>query len=99
MINSNEVTYETLPHRNIKLKPLLVLAADYDDAANILAHALILGMANRPDADFDVVDWSPAQTDFDEVLTEWLDSEHRGIAWVMDEGAGIELVSTGLERP
>ena len=40
---------------NIKLKPLLVIARNHDDAARVLEYAFVTGMGNRPDADFDIV--------------------------------------------
>lgn len=83
----------------IKLKPLLLLAHTADDAANILGHAFISGMGNRPDADFDVVKWTPAREHYREPLVEWLRDGHRGIVWLLDEGCSWELAHTGLVEP
>ena len=84
---------------NISLKPLLVLAHNPEDAVNIFAHSLVMGMGNRPDADFDVVDWDPAHVERPNPLIEWVEKCHRGIAWLVDDGAGWELVSTRLVEP
>lgn len=83
----------------IKLKPMLVLARTHDDAANILAHAFMQGMSNRPDADFHVVTWHPAKTGAPDILRGWKKKGYRGIVWNVDDGDGWELVSTSLEDP
>ena len=83
---------------NIKIAPLLVMARTHDDAANILGHALVMGMANRPDADFDVVPWSIEATARPDALAVWLGENKRGIVWTID-GDGLELVSSRLVDP
>lgn len=80
----------------IHLKPLLVFARSYDDAADILEHALVTGLGNRPDADFDVVTWHPDKTAMPNVFREWDSADYRGIAWNVDDGRGWELVRTNL---
>ena len=40
---------------NIKIAPLLVMTRTHDDAANILAHAFVMGMVNKPDTDFEII--------------------------------------------
>ena len=81
---------------NIKIAPLLVMARTHDDAANILAHAFIMGMANKPDADFDIVPWMLEATSFSVALKLWLDQDKRGIVWNIENDNSIELVSTRL---
>lgn len=46
----------------ITLKPMIVLAHDMDDAVNIFAYELVMGLGHRPDADFSVVEWRPKPT-------------------------------------
>ena len=81
---------------NIKIAPLLVMARTHDDAANILAHAFIMGMANKPDADFDIAPWMLEATSFSVALKLWLDQDKRGIVWNIENDNSIELVSTRL---
>ena len=81
---------------NIKIAPLLVMARTHDDAANILAHAFIMGMANKPDADFDIVPWMLEATSFSVALKLWLDQDKRCIVWNIENDNSIELVSTRL---
>ena len=81
---------------NIKIAPLLVMARTHDDAANILANAFVMGMANKPDADFDIVPWMPEATSWPEALKLWLDQDKRGIVWNIEYDNSLELVRTIL---
>ena len=81
---------------NIKIAPLLVMARTHDDAANILAHAFVMGMANKPDADFDIVPWMLEATSWPDALKQWLDQDRRGIVWSIEDDNSVELVSTRL---
>ena len=84
---------------NIKLKPLLMLAHDEQDAVRILGDSFSTGMGNRPDADFDILEWSPDRTRYPEPLQTWLSMGQRGLVWSTDDGAGWEMVLTELGDP
>lgn len=84
---------------NLILKPLLVFARSHDDAADMLEHALVLGLGNRPDADFDVVTWSPYKTGAPRTLQRWENEDYRGFVWNTDDGEGWEFCSTQLFDP
>ena len=84
---------------NIKLKPLLMLARDEQDAVRILGNCFRRGMSNRPDADFDILEWGPERTHYPEPLHTWLSMGHRGLVWSVDDGAAWEMVRTDLEDP
>lgn len=83
----------------ITVKPLLVLAHSHEDARNIFAHALVTGMSNLPDADFDIVIWPPKATGAPYVIRKWRNANYRGIVWNVEDGRGWELVSTRLIDP
>ena len=81
---------------NIKIAPLLVTARTHDDAENVLAHAFVMGMANKPDAEFDIVPWMLEVTSWPDALKLWLDQDRRGIVWSIEDDNSVELVSTRL---
>ena len=84
---------------NIILKPQFVLAHDYDDAANIFGYSLVMGLGNRPDADFDIVRLKVKRDGPARPLIEWAREGMRGMAWLVDDGAGWEMCQTTMEEP
>jgi hypothetical protein len=78
---------------------LTVLAQDHDDAANILGHGLTMGLGQRPDADFDVVEWRPRIRSPRPPPLKWLAMGCRGFAWPIDDSGYWELVNTDLPAP
>lgn len=70
----------------IKLKPLMLLADDFDDAANRLRCALMEGFGNLPDADFDVTKWKLKKIDMFDPLRQWAAESKRGFVWPSEGG-------------
>ena len=81
---------------NIKIAPLLVMTRTHDDAANILAHAFVMGMVNKPDTDFEIIPWMQEATSGPDALKLWLDQDKRGIVWSIEDDNCLALVSTQL---
>ena len=84
---------------NIKLKPLLMLARDEQDAVRILGDSFRTGMGNRPDADFDILGWGLDRTNYPATLRDWLSIGQRGIVWSVDDGTSWEMVCPELRQP
>ncbi len=82
----------------IRLQPLLVLAQNHDDAADILSSALINGLGNRPDADFDVTHLNRNELDR-APPKDWIKAGYRGIAWSVDGDRAWEFQHTVLKKP
>jgi hypothetical protein len=83
----------------ITLKPMIVLAHDMEDAVNIFAYELVMGLGHRPDADFSVVQWRPKASGPARPVLEWAEQGHRGTVWSVDDGAGWELSETNMVEP
>ncbi len=83
---------------HIKLQPLLVLAQNHDDAANILGFAFMTGLRNRPDANFDVV-YLKHKDLMRAPPKEWIKAGYRGIAWSVDEDRAWEFHHTKMIMP
>lgn len=83
----------------ITLKPLIVLAHDMDDAVNIFAYELVMGLGHRPDADFSVVEWRPKPTGPAKPLAKWAEQGCRGMVWSVDDGCAWELKQTSMVEP
>jgi len=84
---------------NCILKPQFVLAHDYDDAAAIFGYSLVTGLGNRPDADFDVVELNIDRDGPARPLVKWARQGLRGMACLVDDGAGWEMIPTSMEEP
>lgn len=83
---------------NITFKPLLVIAEDYDHAAEIFRHSLFTGLHQEPDADFDVTKWKIKRRHQDTAPWSWVKEGRAGMLWNVDEGAGWELVQSNMVR-
>ena len=83
----------------ITLKPQIVLAHDMDDAVNIFAYQLVMGLSQRPDADFSVVEWRPKPNGPARPLAEWASQGLRGMAYSVDDGHGWEMLQTQMVEP
>lgn len=83
---------------NITIKPLLVIAEDYDHAADIFRHSLVTGLHHRPDADFDVTKWRIKPRHRDKLPWAWVKEGNAGMLWNVDDGAGWELAHTSMVR-
>ena len=83
----------------ITLKPMIVLAQSMDDAVNIFAYELVMGLGHRPDSDFSVVEWRPKPSGPARPVAEWANQGCRGIVWSVDDGCGWELSQTRMVEP
>ncbi|WP_156843131.1 hypothetical protein [Novosphingobium aquimarinum] len=83
---------------NITFKPLLVIAEDYDHAAQIFMYSLISGLGERPDADFDVTKWRIKDHRRRDIPWAWVDEGKAGMLWNVDDGTGWLLNCTNLVR-
>jgi hypothetical protein len=83
---------------NITFKPLLVIAEDFDHAAQIFMCSLINGLGERPDADFDVTKWRIKDHRRNDIPWSWVDEGSAGMLWNVDEGTGWLLNQTELIR-
>ena len=70
----------------IKLEPLLLLADDFDDAANRFRFSLLEAFGNMPVADFDVTKWKLKKSDRFAPLRQWSAEGKRGFVWPYEGG-------------
>ena len=82
----------------ITLKPLLVIAEDYEHAKEIFRHALVTGLHHLPDANFDVTKWRIKRRHRDIAPWSWVSGEHAGMLYDVNHGEGWELVRTKMVR-
>lgn len=83
---------------NITFKPLLVIAHDFDHAADIFRHSLVTGLAAVPDADFDIVQLNMKRRHQDRSIWSWLQEGRAGMLWRANDGAAWEMTQTSLIR-
>jgi hypothetical protein len=83
----------------ITLKPMIVLAHNMDDAVNVFAYQLVMGLGQRPDADFSVVEWRPKPSGPASGIAEWAAQGFRGMAWSVEDGQGWEFHHTRMVEP
>ena len=81
----------------ITLKPLLVIAEDYDHAAEIFRYSLVRGLEAAPDADFDVTKWKIKGRHADKSPWSWVKEGNAGMVYNVDGGSWL-LARTNMVR-
>jgi len=82
---------------NIEIEPLLVMADDFDHAADIFRYTLTNGLAHLPKVNFDVTRWKIMRAHRDTPPWSWIKEGRAGMLYRVDEG-GWEHVSTRMIR-
>ena len=83
---------------NITMRPLSVIAEDFDHAAQIFIQSLISGLLHKPDVEFAVSKWLPKPPHGEELPWSFVKEGNAGMLWRVDDGRSWELVQSNPIR-